>query len=179
MQGEVHMRRKRGYTLIEMLVVLFIISVLAALILGGLSVARKQNQIKRTEFQITSLKARLNDYEMDFRDYPRSPNGAEDEDAIEGGEELFLGLRKNDKSGPYIKFDEYRLIDLDGDGLKEIADVWGFPLRYLHHRSYGRETPCRRTFRLWSVGPDGISDPLNPQSDDVTSWRKGVEEEEE
>ena len=45
------MRRRRGYTLIEMLVVLFIISVLAALILGGLSAARKTNQIKRTEFQ--------------------------------------------------------------------------------------------------------------------------------
>lgn len=171
------MRRRRGYTLIEMLVVLFIVSVLAGLILGGLSAARKTNQIKRTEFQITSLKARLNDYEMDFRDYPKTTGGAEDEEAIEGGETLLLGLRKDDKNGPYIKFDEYRTIDRDEDGLKEIVDVWGYPLRYLHHTSYGRERPCRRTFRLWSVGPDGISDPLNPQSDDITSWTKGAEEE--
>jgi len=171
------MRRPRGYTLIEMLVVIFIVTVLAGLILGGLSAARRSNQIKRGEFQITSIKARLNDYESDFRDYPKTEGGSEDEDAIEGGEVLLRGLRRDDKNGPYIKFDEYRLVDYDEDGDKEIADIWGHPLRYLHHTSYGRESPCRRSFRLWSVGPDGKSDPFNPQSDDITSWTKGAEED--
>jgi prepilin-type N-terminal cleavage/methylation domain-containing protein len=171
------MRRQRGYTLIEMLVVIFIIGVLAALILGGLSAARRSNQIKRTEFQIVTLKARLSDYEMDFRDYPKTEGSSDDEDAIEGCETLLSGLRRDDKNGPYLQFDEYRLMDRDDDGLREIADVWGRPLRYLHHSSYGNESPCKRTFRIWSVGPDGISDPLEIQSDDITSWTKGAEED--
>lgn len=171
--------RPRGYTLIEMLVVLFIISVLAGLILGGLAAARRQNQIKRQEFQILTLKGKLNDYETDFRDYPLTEGGCEDGDAVVGGEQLVLGLRRDEKNGPYIKFDEFRTVDRDEDGLKEITDVWGHPLRYLHHRSYGRANPCRRTYRLWSVGPDGVSDPLNPQSDDITSWNKGAPEGEE
>jgi prepilin-type N-terminal cleavage/methylation domain-containing protein len=166
------MRRHRGYTLVEMLVVLFIISVLAGLLLGGLSAARRHNQIQRQEFQINTLKARLIEYETDHRDFPLTQGGADDKSALIGGEVLRRELMREDKGGPYLKGNEYRSGDNDGNGDQEILDVWGRPIRYLHHKSYLRENPCKRTFRLWSAGPDGISDPLEPNSDDITSWDK-------
>jgi len=168
------MRRHRGYTLIEMLVVLFIISILASLVLGGLSAARRHSQMQRAAFQVNSLKARLTEYETDYRDFPLTHGGSSDKDALIGGEVLRHELLRADKGGPYLKSDEYRAVDSDGNGDPEIADVWGRPIRYLHHKSYGRENPCRRTYRLWSAGPDGINNPLDPNSDDITSWDKSA-----
>lgn len=173
-EGEVRMHQHRGYTLVEMLVVLFIISILAGLVLTGLSAARKHNQMQREQFQITSLKARLMDYETDYRDFPITQGGSEDKDAIIGGETLRRELMKEEKGGPYLKGDEYHSADTDGNGDLEILNVWGRPLRYLHNKSYGRQNPCRRTYRLWSAGPDGISNPLDPTSDDITSWDKAA-----
>lgn len=170
------MHRHRGYTLIEMLVVLFIISILASLVLGGISAARRHSQIQRAQFHVSSLKARLMEYETDFRDYPLTRAGADDRESVLGGEVLYTELMREDKGGPYLKSDEFRSVDTDGNGDKELMDVWGRPYRYLHNKSYGRENPCRRTYRLWSVGPDGKSDPLNPNSDDVTSWDKAAME---
>jgi prepilin-type N-terminal cleavage/methylation domain-containing protein len=165
----------RAYTLIEILVVLAIISILGGLVMGGLIAARRHNQIQRCQFQLNMLEAKITEYETDFQDYPPS----EAEDAIAGNECLLRALMTKEKDGPYIRLKDIRTCDSNGNGLPEIADEWGQPLRYLHHRNYGRENPNRRSYRLYSVGPDGVEDPFNAGSDDLANWKKGAEAESE
>ena len=164
-----------GYTLIEILVVLAIISILGGLVMGGLVAARRHNQIQRCQFLLKMLEAKITEYETDFQDYPPS----EVEDPIAGNECLLRALTTKEKGGPYISLKDTRTCDSNGNGLPEIADEWGQPLRYLHHRNYRRENPNRRTYRLYSIGPDGVEDPYNPGSDDLTNWKKGAEAESE
>jgi hypothetical protein len=42
----------------------------------------------------------------------------------------------------------------------------------MHPRSYGRRNPNRLSYRLWSCGPDGRSQPLESSSDDLPNWDK-------
>jgi prepilin-type N-terminal cleavage/methylation domain-containing protein len=164
-------RPGRGYTLVEMLVVLAIVSILAGLVMAALSAARRHSMVQRTEALLISLRAKVNEYETDFHDYPKTDG----DDALVGGERLLAELGTKEKNGPYLSLGDLQTCDENGNGVREIADAFGKAIRYLHHRSYGRENPNRRTYRLWSVGADGVDEPLNPSSDDLGNWKKGQE----
>jgi prepilin-type N-terminal cleavage/methylation domain-containing protein len=166
---------RRGYTLIEMLVVLAIIGILSSLLMVGILVARRKFQEWRTEATINLLQDAVERYEKDFHEYPATGG----DDGLAGGEMLLKALTTREKSGPYLRPTDLETCDENGNGVREFADVWGRAIRYLHNRSYGRENPNRQTYRLWSKGRDGIEDPLNPASDDSVNWRKGREEDSE
>jgi prepilin-type N-terminal cleavage/methylation domain-containing protein len=163
--------KRRGYTLVEMLVVLAIVSILSGLIMAALSAARRHSMVQRTEALLISLRAKINEYETDFHDFPKT----EGEDPIVGGEQLLAQLSTKEKNGPYVSLGDLQTCDENNNGVREIADAFGHAVRYLHHKTYGRENPNRRTYRLWSIGPDGVDDPLNPASDDIVNWKKGQE----
>lgn len=158
-------RHCAGYTLIEILVVVFIISILIGLILGCLAVARQRAMVNRTTFLMSSLRGAIELYQDDHREYPltQTANG------FDGGESLYLALRSREKGAPYLSGD-FVVCDEDRDGTPEIADAWGRAFRYLHPRSYGRRNPNGRTYRLWSVGADGHDRAMADSSDDITNW---------
>ncbi|MCW8130947.1 MAG: prepilin-type N-terminal cleavage/methylation domain-containing protein [Planctomycetota bacterium] len=167
--------RARGFTLIEMLVVIAIVTILGGLVLTALATARKRAAIQRQESLLNTLeKACIERYATDFNEYPAS-NG---NDGVLGGEQLLKALMTKDKDGPYLKLKEFKTLDTNNNGNEELVDEWYHPLRYVHFRDYGREPPNKNSFRLWSVGPDGIDDPLNPDGDDVVNWKKGKEDHE-
>jgi prepilin-type N-terminal cleavage/methylation domain-containing protein len=165
------MMKRRGYTLVEMLVVLAIVSILSGLIMAALGAARRHSMVQRTEALLISLRAKINEYETDFHDYPKTDG----EDPIVGGEQLLAQLSTKEKNGPYLSLGDLQTCDENNNGVREIADAFGRAVRYLHHKSYGRENPNRRTYRLWSTGSDGVDDPLDPASDDLVNWKKGQE----
>ncbi len=161
-------RSQRGFTLIEMLVVLAIVSILASLITAGVMAARARARIQNTEMRKTQIIAVIHSYETDFNDVPPSVG----EDGIAGCERLMEVLQTDEKNGPYLRAKDVKTVDSNGNGLFEIADDWGKPFRYLNRKDYGRQKPNRDSYRLWSVGPDGVDDPLNPGSDDIVNWDK-------
>jgi prepilin-type N-terminal cleavage/methylation domain-containing protein len=67
--------RTRGFTLIELLIVVAIISILATLILSGLTMARKRTMVARAKNEISQLKAALSMYDNEQGRFPRPPVG--------------------------------------------------------------------------------------------------------
>jgi len=160
-------RASRGFTLIEMLVVISIITILGGLLLVAISAARSRAMISRTDAQIKLISAAILRYEQDFQDFPP---GAGDEEGLEGAESLLECLSTEKKEGPYLKAGEVPTSDVDGDGRYEMEDAWRQPIRYWHHRDYRNQPPRKGDFRLISNGPNRQFEGGAPESDDVVNW---------
>jgi prepilin-type N-terminal cleavage/methylation domain-containing protein len=162
-------RVMKGFTLIEMLVVLAIISILGGLVLGAIGSARKTSQITQTQTMMTLIDSALKKYEVDWSDYPPSdgdPNG------IKGSEMLLQALKSDKKEGPYLEEKDIKTVDSDRNGELEVADVWNQPILYWHHRDYGNTEPNKRSFRMLSGGPNRQVEDGTPETDDVVNWDK-------
>lgn len=158
--------RARGFTLIEVLVVIAVIAILSAIAFPVLSSVKTRSKAKATKVLIENLKLKLEQYASDFGDYPPSnpklvglpSNGVND-----GIECLVRCLTTRKKNGPYYEFPEEQLKNVDRDSLVsgnptdstmtsrelfEVVDGFGNPLVYLHNADYD-------TGHKVSVGDDG------------------------
>jgi len=151
-------RRAPGFTLIEVLVVIFIIAVLASLLLLGVQRYRQKAYIEGTQGTLSKVKSALEEYYGLFREYPpdgydfpvfrESPTGGRAQ--IKGSACLiyFLALptlqeyevgteKKYKENDPFLadlKLDQLSGTgDLDrrlGDPTTEILDAFGNPIHY-------------------------------------------------
>jgi general secretion pathway protein G len=126
---------KRGYTLIEMLVVLTIISMIVGLVgprvLGYLG----QSRVKTARLQIESLSSALDLFYMDAGRYPTSAEGLD-----------ALAQRPPDVeswNGPYLK------------GSRVPLDPWGHAY---HYRVLADHLP---PYEILSLGSDGRADNIS------------------
>lgn len=136
-------RNNGGFTLVELLVVMIIIGLLAALVGPRFIRQEEKAKIKAAKAQIELLSTALDTFRLDIGRYPSSEEGL---DAL---------VRKPgsvDKwDGPYLKKD----IPLD---------PWGKAYVYKSPGEHG-------AFDLLSYGADGVSGGEGDNRD-VTSWEK-------
>jgi prepilin-type N-terminal cleavage/methylation domain-containing protein len=71
-----HHRRRHGFTLVELLVVIFIIALLSTLILAAVHMAQRSSRISRTKLGLAAISSALEQYHNDFKVYPGLANGA-------------------------------------------------------------------------------------------------------
>jgi general secretion pathway protein G len=115
---------KKAFTLIELMLVVIIIGVLAAMVMPRLVGRSEQARVAAAKADINSnIALALDLYEMDNGAYP---------DKLDD-------LRTNPNSldtwkGPYVK--------------KKLLDAWGRPYKYERASSQGED------YKLWSDGPD-------------------------
>ncbi|GJL81002.1 MAG: type II secretion system protein G [marine bacterium B5-7] len=136
--------RQRGFTLIEIMVVVVIIGVLSTLVLPRVLGRQEQAFVTKAQSDIQALTNALKLYKLDNFKFPTTDLGLESLVENPGA-----GAR-NWKEGGYI------------DRLPK--DPWGNPYQYLSPGEHG-------TFDLWSFGPDGVSGGLQGD-DDITNWEK-------
>lgn len=140
--------RRRGFTLLEILVVLAIIGLLAGLaitnvdkIFGGAQVSTVQIFVKE------SMKTSLTSYRIHMGDYPSTSEGLQ---AL-----ITRPAAKGEKwFGPYI------------EGGKIPTDPWGEPYQYAYPG-----TRNKGSYDLWSKGQDKQSG----TADDIGNWDASAE----
>lgn len=175
-QGRAHF--ESGYTLVEMLVVIFIISVLAGLITTGVQHARKSADINATKIEIQALAGACESHKTARGDYPpsslRHPTlGLRVNLINDGNESLLAHLTTRKAGGPFFDDppdDRLSNLDLDvltakdtktirdkldwtrgNNALLEYVDMWGNPFVYLHHRDY------RSTKKIQYMDSEGMT----------------------
>jgi general secretion pathway protein G len=120
------LRNSRGFTLIELMLVVIVIGVLVAMVAPRLAGRSEQARIAASQADINShLSAALDLFELENGRYPTTDEGLE-------------ALRKAGSKGPYLK----RPVPLD---------PWGKPYVY---RAPGQHNPD--DYDLFSLGPDKV-----------------------
>ena len=139
-------RRRRGFTLIEILVVVAILLMLIAMVAPRVLRQRETSDINVARTQIHSLQRALDLYVLDCRRYPSTEDGLRA--LIERPADLAETVPW---SGPYLDSDTVPL------------DPWGNEFQYEYPPTRG--TRADRP-NIWSFGPDGE----DGTEDDITSW---------
>lgn len=138
-------RRRSGFTLLEILVVVGIIALLAAFVVPSLIGVQGKQEIKLTQASVSNsgpVSMAIDTFRLDVGRYPKELSElTQKPDDEEEGKKW---------SGPYIK------------DASKLRDAWGRELKY---KSPG---DVQESYDLWSMGPDG----QDGTDDDITNYTK-------
>lgn len=136
------LKKNRGFTLIELMLVIIIIGVLVAMVAPRLAGKSQQGKLAAAQADINAhLSVALDLFEVDNGRYPTTEEGLAALQTAPSGAPRW--------KGPYLK----RPVPLD---------PWGKPYVY---RSPGQHN--REDYDLFSYGPDGVEG----GQDDITNWK--------
>jgi general secretion pathway protein G len=140
MYGITGKRTRRGFTLVELLLVLMILATLAAIVIPKMAGRSRQAKETAAQSQITNFESALDAFEIDNGFFPSGNNGMN----------ALIEKPNSSKNwrGPYLK-----------KGIPK--DPWG--------NSYIYEYPGKHNsdgYDISSTGPDG----KNGGDDDLTNW---------
>jgi len=193
----VRIQHPRGFTLVELIVVIGIMGVLAGLLMGGIMVAREAVKKSNTQALVRNVALGAKLFEQQWGYLPHDHVDDVDRsvtvvvsDTTSDAERsiaicMFLLLTRK-KDGPYLEPDER---DLDKDHIVTPASVvtawdskynnkapllldpWGKPLVYDRNRPEGGFDITDhhvKTVDIYSFGPDGEDD--GGEDDDINNW---------
>ncbi len=133
-------RHPAGFTLIEVMVVVVILGILAAILVPKVMDRPEQARIVKARQDIRALESTLNMYKLDNYVYPTTDQGLE----------ALVEKPTTPPEPPQWK---------DGGYLDRMPqDPWQHPYQYLNPGTHG-------SIDIYSLGPDG-----EPSDDDVGNW---------
>ncbi len=138
-----HSLRRRGFTLIEVLLVLVILVIIMSLVVGSYTAQQRKARADAARVQVGLFETPLEAYNLDIGSYPATNQGLSA--LLSSPADLQNSAKWN---GPYLNKD----LPLD---------PWG---RAYQYSSPGRHNP--NTFDVWSLGPDGV----DGTADDIGNW---------
>ena len=133
-------RRRGGFTLMEVLLVLVILVILGSLAVGMFTGTQRKAQVNAARSQIGAFETPIGTYYLDINEYPPD---------LESLRRPPSNLENPAKwAGPYLN--------------KQIPlDPWDRPYQYTYP---GRNRP--EEYDIWSLGPDGV----DGTDDDIGNW---------
>ena len=143
--------------------VVVIITILATILVGGVTYAMKKADVSKTQAALSKLEMALEAFKAEKGYYPPSASEANVQFQIDSSvEKLVLGTGKfsmQSKSGKlFIEFQFETTA-------KEYTDAWGNAFQY---KCPGTHNPQK--YDLWSNGADGLSSVASEKEDDITNW---------
>lgn len=131
--------RRRGLTIIELLIVLGVVAVLASQFFPFFMFRLEEVRLREAEGQLRVLETALEAYRNALGDYPLSHGNGSNP----GIETMLAALRSTQGGGLFISESGIArwLGDTDGDGLQEVLDPWQNPWIYFHPADYENEAP--------------------------------------
>lgn len=141
MNKRINSAKQQGFTLLEVMVVIVILGILAAMVVPNLIGNQEQAQIKRAVIDITSLENSLDRYKIDNFRYPSTEQGLE---ALVSQTDI-EPLPRRFPGGGYLK--------------RLQKDPWGNDYQLLNP---GEQSDMD----IFSMGPDGEAG----TDDDIGNW---------
>ena len=135
-------RRSRGYTLMELLVVMAILAAISVIAVPALLNQLSKSKIRTAGIQIDRLGAILDSYLLDVGRYPTQEEGLESLVSAPPGVDRW--------AGPYLKNNS------------ALTDPWGAPYVYRSPGQHGK-------YDLYSLGADG-AEGGDDEDADIKSW---------
>lgn len=132
---------QRTFTLIELLAVMGIIVILAALVVGGAGLARRKAAEAKTVARMKKIELALEQYRSTMGYFPQDGSYSD----------LLKSIAKVPKAREM----------LDDWGGTDYNDGFHQPFRYICPGTHNK-----KQYDLWSIGPDGAPG----TSDDITNW---------
>jgi general secretion pathway protein G len=140
---------RRGFTLIEVLLVLAIIGLMASVAIVALVPAGEGAKKKTSALLLKSVKTALSLYNNDIGHYPSEEEGGLEALRVKPN---FSDEKTGEKwNGPYLE--------------EEPRDAWGNKLNY-QLTPAGTPEYQQTPYKLWSNGPDG----MDGTADDIKNW---------
>lgn len=140
-------RQRGAFSLVELLVVITVVAILAALSIMTLGYVNRKSAVSRAKAEVATLAAAIDSFRLDYGSYP-PPNNLYNE--LTGTKAVINTSRK-----VYIEPPPQMLSTNSGN--IQFVDPFGSPYNY-------SITPTRNVgfFDLWSVPPPPEGDPGNP-----------------
>jgi len=162
---------RAGFTLLELLAVIMIVAVLAAVLISQLGGAEQSTLASRTKQDLVMLESILAQYELDNGRYPPSSftpeQGVPNDGENVGIEALVVALNSNGwkMGGHELRDDQFgntdddlsarSLTDFGNRKLLELVDGWGNPIAYIYRTDYGQENRVYVTLDEQSLAARG------------------------
>ena len=135
-------RRRPGFSLLEILIVIGLIGAIAAAVLGALGGQDEGARARLAEIFVTqTIRSPLQTFRLNVGRYPTTAEGLDA--LVEAPGEAGSRWR-----GPYIE-------------AQNLSDPWGNPYQYAYPGQHNTGKPD-----VWSLGPDG----KESSGDEVTNW---------
>ena len=123
-------RRQRGFTLVELMVVVVIIGLLATVVMINVLPSQDKAMVEKAHADISTLEQAVETYRLELMAYPATAQGLDALVKAPAG----LARPERYRQGGYIR--------------RLPADPWGNPYQYRYPGQHGR-------FDVYSLGADG------------------------
>ena len=151
-------KRKGGFTIIELIVVMTIILILAGLISGAAQKAKQQAMVAKARSMIAGLETALGMFQADVGIYPVNGNLHSNLTSSTG----LTTVQAANWAGPYMNFQTNEVSGTD------ILDPWSSPYHYAN--TGGAAHGFDHYIDIYSNGPDKADN--SGAGDDITNWRR-------